>query len=89
MRINQSPRRRCAGAVLMRAAIRWIRVVVGVPRLAMRVARVSAMSGFPVMTQWVLAVLLVVRQFADFVAFAGPEEDEGDRRRERGGVAEK
>ena len=81
--------RRRAGAVLMSAAIGGIRVVVGVTGGAVIVAIIFAMLVECVAVfVAVLAVLRMIGQLAGFMAFAGPEEDESDGRRDDGRVAE-
>jgi hypothetical protein len=79
-----------AGAFLRHAAVRRIRLVVYVARLAglavlvgcvamlvvIMLTGVSVIGAFAVMTFAGFPVLLVIRQFANFVSFAGPEERE-------------
>ena len=72
-------RSRRAGAFLRHAAIRWVGLVVGVTGFVAVLAIVLVLAGvrmsraLPVI---VLAVLLMVGQFADLMTFAGPEERE-------------
>ena len=83
MRIIDCLARRMSGAVLMHAAVRGIGLVIRVTSfVAVPVAVIFAVLVV------VFSVLRMVGQFAGFVTFAGPEEDEGNGRRDGDRVAE-
>ena len=86
MRIIDLFARRMPGAVLMRAAVSWVGVVVRVSSLAFVAV---AVIGAAVLRFTSLAGCVMIGQLADFVTFAGPEEHEGSGRRDRDRVAEK
>jgi hypothetical protein len=67
--------------------VAWLVVRVAVSVVVV-LTLVRVIRAFGVMSFAGLAVLLVVGQFADFVAFAGPEEDQRGGRREDGRFAE-
>ena len=79
-------RRRRAGAVLMGSAVRWIRLVVRMAGFV--VVAVTGGVAFAVISSTRFRMAGVIRQFADFVAFAGPEKDKSDGRRKGGHVTE-
>ena len=84
-------RRRRAGAVLMRAAVGRIRVVIGMTSgaviMAVPVIFAVLIGGVAVLVI-VFSVLRMVGQLAGFMTFAGPEEDQSNGRRNDGRVTE-
>ena len=83
--------RRRAGPALMGSTVSGIRFVVMMPGLAvvvMLMASVAMTVVFAVMVSGRFGMTGVIRQFADFVAFAGPEKDKSGGRQNGGRVAE-
>ena len=83
MRIIDWLARRVPGAVLVHAAVRGIGLVICMTSFV----AVPVTVIFAVLVV-VFSVVRMVGQFAGFVTFAGPEEDEGNGRRDDGRVAE-
>ena len=91
MRIIDLFARSIPGAFLRPAAVGRVRFVIRVARFVTMLVIVlvitSVRMGGPFAVV-VLAVVLMIGQLADFVTFAGPEEHEGDGRRDGGRIAE-